>query len=343
MKKLIVLFAVLALFQNCTNDEIIQPIEQANPEVSLNFPKFFPETNAFFNTNKPTKYGVELGEKLFHEKRFSVDNSVSCASCHIQSKAFADSNPKAVGVFGRIGLRNTPPIQNMAFMKFYMWDGNVLELEHQPLIPIITKEEMSSSILEVIDKLKKDKAYLNLFQKTFGDQNITQERIFKSLAQYQYTLISANSKYDKVKRNEGEVFTTSEAKGYEIFNNKCATCHSGELFTDQSFRNIGFPINPNSNEAGRARITGNNADYMAYRVPSLRNIAYTAPYGSFGEFPTLKAVLDYFDKGVLNSDHLDPILKNNNNRIPLTEEEKLYLIDFMKTLSDKNFITEKSK
>ena len=341
MKKLMILFITIAILQSCSNDELIHPVEHNNPEVSLNFPKNFPETNIYFSTNKPTKYGVELGEKLFNEKKFSANNTVSCATCHIQEKAFADNNAKSVGIFGRIGLRNVPPIQNMAFMKFYMWDGNVLELEHQPLIPIITKEEMSSSILEVIEKLKKDNAYLDLFQKTFGDQNITQERIFRSLAQYQYTLISANSKYDKVKRNEGEVFTENEAKGYEIFNNKCASCHSGELFTDQSFRNIGFPINPDSNEAGRARVTGNNEDYMAYRVPSLRNVEHTSPYGSFGQFPTLKSVLDYLNNGVLHADNLDPLLKNNNNRIPLTEQEKLQLIDFMKALTDKKFLDQK--
>ena len=336
-----VLIIAFAFLQSCSNDELIQPVAHNNPEVSLNFPTNFPQTNVYYNTNKPTKYGVELGEKLFNEKKFSANNTISCATCHIQENAFADNNAKSVGIFGRIGLRNTPPIQNMAFMKFYMWDGNVLELEHQPLIPIITKEEMNSSVLDVIEKLKKDQSYLELFQKTFGDKNITQERIFKSLAQYQYTLISANSKYDKVKRNEGEVFTENEAKGYQVFNNKCASCHSGELFTDESFRNIGFPINPNTEEAGRARITGKPEDYMAYRVPSLRNIEHTAPYGSFGQFPTLKSVLDYLNNGVLHSDNLDPILKNNGNKIVLTENEKLQLIDFMKTLSDKRFIEQK--
>ena len=110
------------------------------------------------------------------------------------------------------------------------------------------------------------------------------------------------------------------------------------MFTDQTFRNIGFPVNTNSNEAGRARVTGDPKDYMSFRVPSLRNIEYTAPYGSFGQFATLKEVLDYLDNGVIAADNLDPILKNNNNRVPLTEEEKEALISFMKTLSDPNFI-----
>lgn len=338
MKKIATILVLLLILSSCSRDDNYESIAYNNPEVDLNIPLNFPEMNSFFDTNRPTKYGVELGKKLFNEKRFSADNSISCASCHIQENAFTDNNPQAIGIEGRIGLRNTPPIQNLAFMKFYNWDGSKLQLERQPLVPIITHEEMDSSILEVLDKIKGDAAYNELFRKSFGDENITSERIYKSLAQYEYTLISANSKYDKVNRNEGEIFTESEARGYQIFQQKCVSCHSTELFTDQSFRNIGFPINPDSNEAGRARVTGNPAEYMSFRVPSLRNVEYTAPYGSFGQFSTLIEVLDYFDNGVLEADNLDPIFKDNDNKIALTKQEKIYIISFMKTLSDSEFV-----
>lgn len=324
------------LLASCSNDDY-ETILQDNPELSIAIPIGFPEMNNSFHTNKPTKYGVELGEKLFNEKRLSADNSISCASCHIRSSAFADNHRQAIGIEGRIGIRNTPPIQNLAFMRFYNWDGSKLSLENQPIVPIITHEEMDSSILEVIGKIQNDVLYRELFQKTFGDENITPERIYRSIAQYEYTLISANSKYDKVMRNEGIIFTESEKMGYQIFNQKCVSCHSTELFTDQSFRNIGFPINKDSNEAGRTRVTGNMDEYMSFRVPSLRNVELTAPYGSFGQFATLKDVLDFFDNGVLDADNLDPVFKNNNNRIPLTEQEKEHLISFMKTLSDLEF------
>lgn len=336
MKVFLKISPLLFLSMSCSNDNY-EPVSYDNPELSLNIPVGFPALNNSFYTNKPTKYGVELGEKLFNEKRFSADNTISCASCHKQSSAFADNNIQAIGIEGRIGLRNTPPVQNLAFMKFYNWDGSKLSLENQPIVPIITHEEMDSSILEVIGKIQNDTSYKTLFQKTFGDENITPERIYKSIAQYEYTLISANSKYDKVMRNEGATFTESETQGYLVFQQKCSGCHSTELFTDQSFRNIGFPINPNSNEAGRARVTGNMQEYMSFRVPSLRNVEYTAPYGSFGQFATLKDVLDYFDNGVLDADNLDPVFKNNDKRIPLTEQEKGYLISFMKTLSDGSF------
>jgi len=305
-----------------------------NPEIPLEIPAGFPALNPAVHENRPTKYGVELGEKLFHEKKLSKNNTVSCASCHKRANAFADGLPQAVGVYGRVGMRNTPPIQNLAFMRWYNWDGSKLSLERQALVPIITHEEMDSSILEAIAKIGGDRAYRDLFRKAFGDENITADRIYRSLAQYQYTLVSANSKYDRARRNEGETFTESEARGYRAFRAKCANCHGTELFTDQSFRNVGFPANPSTEEAGRARVTGMPDDRMRFRVPSLRNAERTAPYGSFGQFATLRAVLDHFDGGVPDADNLDPVLKANGNRIPMSEREKDDIIDFIRTLSE---------
>lgn len=333
-----ILRSVFLLLCISCNSDVSEIITYENPQISLNIPYNFPPLNNAVSTNTPTQYGVELGKKLFFEKKLSADNSISCASCHVPAHAFTDKQEQAVGIENRVGIRNTPPIQNLAFMNFYNWDGNKLVLENQPLVPIITFEEMDSSILEVIEKIAQDETYVALFNKTFNGEGVTADGIYKSIAQYQYTLISSNSKYDKVKRNEGEEFTESEFKGYQIFKEKCISCHSTELFTDQSFRNIGFPINPSSNEGGRARVTGVDNDYMSFRVPSLRNIELTAPYGSFGQFKTLQAVLDYFDNGVIESDNLDPIFKENNNRIPLTEDEKNNLIAFLKTLSDTSYV-----
>ncbi|QXP71602.1 cytochrome-c peroxidase [Polaribacter sp. R2A056_3_33] len=338
MKKILLSFFIIQLISSCTKEDVYEPFIFDNPEIKISIPVNFPELNTSFYANVPTKYGVELGKKLFNEKRLSADNTISCSSCHMQENAFADHNEKGIGIEGRIGLRNAPPIQNMAFMQFYNWDGNKLVLENQPLVPIITFVEMDSSILEVIGKIENDEEYLNLFYNAFGDKEITADRIYNSIGQFEYTLISTNSKYDKVKRQEGEEYTDEEAQGYQTFQDKCASCHSSELFTDQSFRNIGFPINPDSEEGGRSRVTGEIDDYMRFRVPSLRNIEYTAPYGSFGQFATLKEVLDYLDNGVLDADNLDPILKDNGNRIPLTENEKENLISFLTTLSDSEFV-----
>ena len=143
MKKVFGIISILFLLLSCNRDDIVQPEPYDNPELSLNIPPDFPALNNAVNANKPTKYGVDLGERLFNEKRFSADNTISCASCHHKSNAFADNNALAIGIYGRVGLRNTPPIQNMAFMQFYNWDGKILQLEKQPLIPIITHEEMN--------------------------------------------------------------------------------------------------------------------------------------------------------------------------------------------------------
>ena len=338
MKSVFALFAVLSLLLSCSRDDGLQPIPLANPETPLDIPVGFPPLNGSVAANRPTKYGVQLGEKLFREKKLSGNNTISCASCHNQPDAFADSHAQAIGIDGRVGLRNTPPLQNLAFMQFYNWDGNILQLEKQPLVPIITHEEMDASIVDIIGKLTAEPGYPELFRNAFGDDRVTADRIYRSLAQYVYTLISANSKYDRVMGNRGGTFTDSEARGHAVFRQKCESCHGTALFTDQTFRNVGFPINPSTEEAGRARVTGKAEDYMSFRVPSLRNAAYTSPYGSFGQFATLKAVLDYFDNGVLASDNLDPILKANGNRIPLSEQEKEDVIAFIHTLSDRTFV-----
>ena len=339
MKNILIFILLLSLLASCNKNNQEEAQQITNPRLSLAIPTNFPPLNPLIETAYPTQYGVALGDKLFHDVRLSRDNSISCATCHIRGQAYGDRNPRAVGVAGRIGLRNTPPIQNMAFLTQYMWDGAVVDLKEQPVTPIVTHEEMDSSLLEVIKKLKDDAYYKEAFAKAYGDSHITSERVLGSIAQFMYTLISANSKYDHVTRDHTATFTPLEQQGYALFEAKCASCHKGTLFTDESFRNIGFPEHPDTvEEAGRGRVTGSEDDLYRFRVPSLRNVAYTAPYGSFGQFPTLKEVLDYFDRGVRDYPNLDPILKDNGGRIPLTEQEKEALIAFMKTLSDPKFI-----
>src|SRR5690606_34061838 len=140
MKRLFAILPIFLLLPSCSRDDAIKPIPYENPEITLSIPVGFPPLNSSVNGNKPTKFGVQLGEKLFHEKMFSANNTISCASCHQPSNAFSDNHAQALAIYDRVGLRNTPPVQNMAFMKFYNWDGNILQLEKQPLVPIITHE-----------------------------------------------------------------------------------------------------------------------------------------------------------------------------------------------------------
>ncbi|MDO4225625.1 MAG: cytochrome-c peroxidase, partial [Bergeyella zoohelcum] len=192
MKKIIFIIGITSLLSSCRN-EVEQPISVTdNPLLKIEIPANFPAFNQLHSENPPTQYGVELGKKLFHDPILSGDNSVSCATCHQKQKAFADSNTKAVGIHGRVGLRNSPPIQNMAFMNLYMWDGAVLDLKEQPRIPIVNPDEMDSSVLQIIAKIKTNKDYINLFQKAFGDDlsdnKTAVNHLLRSLAQYMSTL-----------------------------------------------------------------------------------------------------------------------------------------------------------
>ena len=169
------------LIISCSKDNSTPTLPtEPNTRINLSIPSNFPPLNPLIETAYPTQYGVALGDKLFHEVRLSRDNSISCATCHIRGQAYADKNARAIGVAGRIGLRNTPAIQNMAFLTQYMWDGAVVDLKEQPVTPIVTHEEMDSSLLETIEKLKEDeKFYLVDYERGFIMLKATEKELEK--------------------------------------------------------------------------------------------------------------------------------------------------------------------
>lgn len=342
MTKLILKTGVLIIaflnFVSCS-DDVIQPLEK-DEAVNLQFPSYFPEMTFDQDENRITKNGVELGRKLFYEGRLSRNNTISCGFCHIQEHAFTHhGHTVSHGIDDRIGIRNAPAIQNMAFLKRYMWDGVIHNLNQQPIIPITDANEMDSSIPEVIAKLSKEDVYKKLFKQAYGDEIITGERVLKALSQFMVTLISADSKYDRFKQGKVNL-SPEESQGMALFQQKCASCHSGELFTDESFRNTGMYYNTQFKDAGRHRVTLDQNDWMKFRVPSLRNVEYTAPYMHDGRFYTLEAVLNFYSDSVENHPNLDPQLKQNNHiGIAMNAQEKQFIISFLKTLSDKNFIS----
>lgn len=325
-------------FISCS-EEIIQPLEK-DEAVNLQFPPYFPEMTFDKSENPITKNGVELGRKLFYEGRLSRNNTISCGFCHIQENAFTHHGHNVShGIDDRLGIRNAPPIQNMIFLKRYMWDGVIHNLNEQPIIPITDANEMDSSMPETITKLNKDDLYKRLFKQAYGDENITGERVLKALSQFMATLISADSKYDRFKQGK-ENLSLEESQGMALFQQKCASCHSGALFTDESFRNTGMYYNMQFKDAGRHRVTLDQNDWMIFRVPSLRNVEYTAPYMHDGRFYTLEAVLNFYSDNVEDNPNLDSQLKQNNHiGIAMNAQEKQFIIAFLKTLSDKNFIT----
>ncbi|ASZ14773.1 cytochrome-c peroxidase [Chitinophaga pendula] len=292
--------------------------------------------------NNITQAGFELGRKLFYEPRFSRNNTISCGDCHLQAAAFTHhGHDVSHGIDDRLGTRNATPLMNLAWHTTFMWDGGVFDLDLQPIAPITNEVEMDEKVDNVVKKLQASSEYPALFQKAFGNRDITAARMLKALSQFMVMLVSSNAKYDKVMRKEGDVFTAEEQKGYTLYQQKCSTCHQEPLFTDQSFRNNGLSIGPNNDE-GRYLITLNPQDKYKFKVPSLRNLAYTAPYMHDGRLLTLNGVLDHYTQEVQRTPNLDPLLQQQAlPGISLSAEERTQLLAFLNTLNDRDFITDK--
>lgn len=219
-------------------------------------------------------------------------------------------------------------------------DGATGHLDLFPIIPITTEVEMNETLENVIEKLKNKAGYKALFADAFDDGEVNSENFLLALSQFMVTMVSADAKYDKYIRNE-EQLTEDEQQGLAIFEQKCASCHATALFSDGSFRNNGLQPNPKLNDLGRSKVTGFEADNYKFKVPSLRNIAVTAPYMHDGRFGSLEAVLAFYNSGVVDSNTLDPLLHNNGSLgIPTTEQERTVLIAFLNTLTDNTFLED---
>lgn len=286
---------------------------------------------SIFAANPLTEEGFQLGRKLFYDGRLSRDGNFPCASCHQQFAAFATyDHDLSHGIDNQFTTRNAPGLFNLAWMRELHWDGGINHIEVQPLAPITAPNEMGEQLSQVLQKLKNDTGYVRMFKLAFEDGAITSQHMLKALAQYMGSILSYNSKYDKVKRGEAN-FTLSEQQGYTFFKAKCETCHKEPLFTDFSYRNTGLTLNTFTNDFGRMRITGNRADSLKFKVPSLRNAALTFPYTHDGRLYTLGQVLDHYRNTVAPGPTLDPLLTGG---IPMTSTERGNLILFLNTLTD---------
>jgi cytochrome c peroxidase len=298
-------------------------------------PKGFPPPVYAFQNNPRTKQGFELGRKLFYEGKLSKDGNFPCSSCHQQFAAFATYEHRlSHGFNNQFSFRNAPGLFNLAWEKEMHWDGGINHIEMQPLAPLLDPHEMAEDLKHLIAKLEKDKEYPVLFNQAFGSPIINSQRILKALAQFTASLVSANAKYDRMKRGELQ-FTDYEKKGYEIFQQKCSGCHKEPLFTDFSYRNTGMELDSTLQDYGRMRITGRKEDSLRFRVPSLRNVFLTFPYGHDGRFITISDVLEHYNSGIIQSATLDPSLVKG---ISISEYDRFYLINFLSTLTDSSFI-----
>lgn len=340
MKTKYILLLILPLFWSCSDDDD----EYQNSPLVFEIPSNFPPLAYDVANNPPTEKGFELGKKLFYDGRLASDGIVSCGFCHIQADAFTHhGHTFSHGVDDAIGTRNTPPIQNLAYQTTFMYDGAASHLDLQSIIPFTSPIEMNGNFSDVIIMMKADATYQKLFKIAFTDGQINAENMLKALGQFMVMVTSSNSRFDKFRRNEaGGILSQQEQAGYTLFNQKCASCHATDLFTDNSFRNNGLQVNPAINDIGRYRVTQLDQDVYKFKVPSLRNIEKTAPYMHDGRLFTLEAVMEHYNSGVVNSNTLDPLLKTNGKLgIPITEVEKTQIIAFLKTLTDTQYLTDK--
>ena len=298
-------------------------------------PESFPTPVYNFQKNPLTTEKIELGRALFYDPILSKDSSVSCSSCHSSYNAFAHiDHDLSHGIHDSIGTRNAPALMNLAWQSNFMWDGSSNHLDVQPLAPISSSREMDEKIEHVVYKLQHSSRYPSLFAGAFGDSVITGERVLLAIAQFQLTLISSNSKYDSVKAGKAS-FSVMESNGYALFQKNCNSCHAEPLFSDYKFRNNGLAVDSTLKDYGRYSVTHQQKDSLLFKTPTLRNIEYTYPYMHDGRFHRLNEVLNHYTSGIVHSSTLD---KQLQYPVVLTSNEKVDLIAFLLTLSDRTFV-----
>lgn len=340
---------LLFLATSCEKDNPLpgeSKVDEADPEptpYSLEIPTGFPNYLPA-NDNPLTLEGIELGRKLFHDPILSKNNQQSCASCHDQKIGFTDAKRFSIGVEGKPGVRNSMALVNLAWRRNFFWDGRAPSLEVQAFDPIRDPLEMNTTWPEVEAKLNDNAEYRELFRLAFGVDRIDSNDVVNAIAQFERTLISANTKFDKHLQGQN-VFTALEQAGFDLFVSEeadCFHCHNGVFMSDNTFRNNGLqdPIK----DEGLGGVTGRERDVGKFIVPTLRNIEKSAPYMHDGRFQTLREVIDFYSDGVQqNSPNVDPVMLKANRpggSLGLTDYQKEALIAFLKTLTDEEYLNE---
>lgn len=323
------ILVILLFVSSCKKKEIEVIDASAEEIIAFRHPTGFPSTVYPIHERPFDPEKFKLGRELFYSTELSSNNTVSCASCHAQTHAFADHNiALSAGVNGALGIRNSPAIFNLAWQPHFMWDGGVNHLEMFSLAPITNPVEMNETMANLMNRLNQSTYWKNRFKQAFGTNEVTDQHLFIALTQYMLMIISDNSLYDKMIRGEAS-FNAEQQAGYAIFQQKCATCHTEPMMTDYSFKNNGLELN--SNDDGRFLVTQLESDRGKFKVPTLRNVLLTYPYMHDGRFFTIDQVLNHYSSGVQAHANLDPVLSNG---IPLTVDEKKYLKRFLETLND---------
>lgn len=301
----------------------------------LDIPIDFP-TRPEPEDNVMTVERVELGRALFYDPRLSRTGLISCASCHLQAHGFSDPNRTSLGVDGLTGTRNAPALSNEAWNTSYFWDGGVPSLEIQAVGPIKNPLEMDMTLADVNALLASDADIAARFQAAYGE-GPSERTLPRALASFVRSLVSGNSPFDRLRRGDSQALTDAAQRGRAIFEGErgqCTHCHVGFNFTNNAFRNNG--TRPDDPDPGRQRLTLKDSDFGKFRVPSLRNVAVSAPYMHDGSLTTLAAVVDHYDQGGSGHPNTDPTL----HPLGLSDDEKAELIAFLESLTDDAFLAD---
>jgi cytochrome c peroxidase len=290
--------------------------------------------------NPETAETIALGRRLFYERKLSADASLSCASCHDPLRGFADSRKYSVGVGGKTGTRNAPSIVNSAYIPSQFWDGRASSLEEQAGGPMSNAVEMNQSHEVTVSKLQADPTYRADFERAFGKGPVTITKIRKALASFERTLVSGNSPFDRYQYGgDKSALSPAAIRGLAIFQDEkkgnCASCHTiGEkyaLFTDGKFHNIGVGVGDEGNltDLGRYGETKLESEKGAFKTPTLRNIAKSAPYMHDGSLKTLSDVVEYYAGGGNSNPYLDKRIKDMH----ISGRERADLVAFLEALT----------
>ncbi|MBL7806067.1 MAG: c-type cytochrome [Saprospiraceae bacterium] len=334
MKQLYFLALGLAIILvACRKESPEVPSEQ--PEPLLVVPPGFPDP-VFPDGNELTPARWVLGKKLFYDPVMSNDSTISCASCHHAAKAFSDTLAFSPGVAGRPGTRNAPTLANIGYHPYFTREGGVPTLEMQILVPIQEHNEFDFNILLIVERLLRDTSYVRMSREAYG-RDPDAFVITRSIACFERTLVSGNSRYDRhFFQGESGALTAAEKRGMELFFSEktdCSRCHGGFNFTNYAFENNG--LYTDYTDPGRFRLTELESDRARFKVPTLRNAALTAPYMHDGSLPTLEAVIEHYDSGGRAHPNKSALIRP----LALSAAEKADLVAFLNSLTDEAFVS----
>lgn len=281
--------------------------------------------------NSLTYEKVALGKQLYYDKRLSRDATVACATCHNPRFGFTDGLPVSTGIQNQKGGRSAPTIVNRAFSKEQFWDGRAADLEDQAKGPIANPIEMGFTHEGVEERLREIPGYREQFRNVFGTKNLTIDHVAKAIAAFERTVLSGNSPFDRFGAGDENALSPAAQRGLSLFAGKanCLQCHSGSNFTDENYYNIGTGMDKPEPDLGRFDFTGQEEDRGAFKVPTLRDIALSAPYFHDGSARTLEEVVEFYNRGGIKN----PQLSDRVNPLDLTSQEKAVLVEFMQALT----------